>query len=1097
MLIRRALAVLSLAFCTAASANVPPSAPTITEPIADGHIVNAADVHMETGPFIDADPGDTHRCTDWEIWTISPAQRVWFTSCISGVERVHTHLGDGVFENSHAGRLELVPGTQYRVRVRFRDSSNDPATEWSAYSQRLFQTGPATQIFPLQTNDIISAPAPAWVTAATSQPHILPGTGSPSFILGSSAGGSFLEFHGFDGLSNSVVNPVALAGHEPIRVHISAGAMNGALLLPETNLTFSTDEGQHTIYIPAVNVQPGVDQYFWVTDSGATYLATPAQTEPVFATLARGNPVPWAVRQAGYRVEVVATGFQLPVNIAFVPNPGPNPNSPMYYVTELYGAIKVVTRGGAVSDYATNLLNYNPGGAFPGSGEQGISGIVVDPTNGDVYAGMLYDALPPNGPHYPKVVRYTSADGGLTAATQTVILNMPNEPQGQSHQISNMTFGPDDKLYVHMGDGFDTSTGQNLNSFRGKVLRLNRTGAASNDNPFYNAGDGITARDYVFAYGLRNPFGGAWRAADGQHYEVENGPSVDRFAKIVRGRNYLYDGSDQSMTNFALYSWAQAVGPVNIAFVQPSTQGGSQFPADRQGHAYVSESGATWGTGPQSIGKKITEWVLDPAGNLLSGPSTLVEYIGTGKATVVGIAAGPDGLYFTDLYKDLDYSSPIDRGANILRVRFVGDADFSANVVSGSAPLVVSFTDTSTVPSPTSWLWNFGDGATSTLQNPNHVYADDGIYTVRLSVTGSSGLSVEEKLAYIRVGTVPQIALIGSSIPPSGPDAAVADFLNALGYQVTAYDDEPANRPSAAQIAADNGLVIVSSSITSANVAGEFRTVNIPMIFWENAMLRTGRESLMDNGIVAGGNQIDVAVNTHPITQGLSLGTLNVFTINSNMSLGLGNTGPQTQILARRTGSTDAAIIVANAGATVAGGYVTPARRVFLFFEDSSWQNATPAAQAILERSVCWAMNLASPVVIGPPQNVEAPVGQPASFMVTVQGSTPITYRWRHNGQIIPGATTRTFSIPAVVTSDAGNYDVIVSNTCGTATSSFATLTIGAPCACDWNQSGTLTSQDFFDFIAGFFNDNADFNNTGATDSQDFFDFLACFFSGC
>ncbi len=48
-------------------------------------------------------------------------------------------------------------------------------------------------------------------------------------------------------------------------------------------------------------------------------------------------------------------------------------------------------------------------------------------------------------------------------------------------------------------------------------------------------------------------------------------------------------------------------------------------------------------------------------------------------------------------------------------------------------------------------------------------------------------------------------------------------------------------------------------------------------------------------------------------------------------------------------------------------------------------------------------------------------------------------------------------------------------------------------CPCDWNQSGELTSQDFFDFIGSFFAGNGDINNDGETTSQDFFDFVTCF----
>jgi hypothetical protein len=65
-------------------------------------------------------------------------------------------------------------------------------------------------------------------------------------------------------------------------------------------------------------------------------------------------------------------------------------------------------------------------------------------------------------------------------------------------------------------------------------------------------------------------------------------------------------------------------------------------------------------------------------------------------------------------------------------------AGFTASPTSGTAPLPVSFTDTST-GSPTSWAWTFGDGGTSTVQSPSHTYAAAGTYTATLTATNAQG----------------------------------------------------------------------------------------------------------------------------------------------------------------------------------------------------------------------------------------------------------------------------------------------------------------------------------------------------------------------
>lgn len=84
----------------------------------------------------------------------------------------------------------------------------------------------------------------------------------------------------------------------------------------------------------------------------------------------------------------------------------------------------------------------------------------------------------------------------------------------------------------------------------------------------------------------------------------------------------------------------------------------------------------------------------------------------------------------------VSYSSPV--------------SSFSADVTNGINSLTVKFTDGST-NTPTSWAWDFGDGTTSTQQNPTHTYSNPGKYTVKLTTTNAVGSGTVTKTDYITV----------------------------------------------------------------------------------------------------------------------------------------------------------------------------------------------------------------------------------------------------------------------------------------------------------------------------------------------------------
>ncbi len=114
-------------------------------------------------------------------------------------------------------------------------------------------------------------------------------------------------------------------------------------------------------------------------------------------------------------------------------------------------------------------------------------------------------------------------------------------------------------------------------------------------------------------------------------------------------------------------------------------------------------------------------------------------------------------------------------------------ANFTGSPTSGCPTLTVNFTDQSS-GDITDWSWDFGDGTTSTLQNPSHDYANPGSYTVSLTVTGPGGSDTNTKNNYITVED-PAVTADFSGTPTSGDaplDVAFTD--NSTGASSWSWD---------------------------------------------------------------------------------------------------------------------------------------------------------------------------------------------------------------------------------------------------------------------------------------------------------------------
>jgi glucose/arabinose dehydrogenase len=343
----------------------------------------------------------------------------------------------------------------------------------------------------------------------------------------------------------------------------------------------------------------------------------------------------WAVAP-GFGLEVSSSGFDLPTAIAFVPRPGPGPKSPLYFVTELRGRVKVVTRDGTVQTFA-DLRLPGPPDDYPALvAQNGSAGICLDDAHGYVF--VTYAAFEGGGVLRNGMVRLTSVPGtfGLASTGKREIGRIfAPWPTSANHQIGGCVV-KDGAVFVGVGDGTVATRAQDPDMLSGKIVRMTVDGGPAPGNPFCGQSG---PRRYGWAYGLRNPFGLA--AVGDELYATQNGIALDSFLRIERGRNYGWNGTDPSIETNAEAIMNPSVAPVHVAYVPR----GGPFP-DAAASAFYFASDQTAG----ERGAGVLTLPYDVAQHrVVSPPTAFVRYRGARGGEVAALALGPDGVYFAPI----------------------------------------------------------------------------------------------------------------------------------------------------------------------------------------------------------------------------------------------------------------------------------------------------------------------------------------------------------------------------------------------------------------------------------------------------------------
>ena len=526
--------------------------------------------------------------------------------------------------------------------------------------------------------------------------------------------------------------------------------------------------------------------------------------------------------QLSVTAEAFASGLDKPVDITHC-------GDERLFIVERDGAIRIVQPNGSV--LSTPFLDIDPL-VNSSPNERGLLGLAFHPdylNNGYFFVNYI------KGNGDSRVSRFTVSANDPNVADPNSEMTIFEVPQFEwNHNGGCLKFGPDGYLYASFGDGGGggdpQETGQNRNTFLGKMLRIDVDGgspyAVPADNPFV---DDPNTLDEIWALGLRNPWrvsfdrvtGDLWIGDVGQNeweeidFQPASSPGGENYGWDCYEGNHVYETAgcpNMSELTFPVFEY-ENTGAVGCSVTGGFVYRGCEFP-ELYGHYLCADycSGRIWRVTPDGNGGWDGVEIANLVNNQFSafgenadgqlfiaqhGSGQISKIVASGELltatdeSCMGMSDG--GVNFTiptDQFASVMWSdgsteanrSDLNPGIYDVTVTTANGCEFTGNAEVNPGPglgqpLSITVASDSLLSIPdvgaNSYQWYLDGEAIPGADETTYTAQENGLYSVVVSFGGNCEFSSDEVNVMVVSGILETLGLSEFSLTPNPFDQSL------------------------------------------------------------------------------------------------------------------------------------------------------------------------------------------------------------------------------------------------------------------------------------------------------------------------------------